>query len=211
MIIVNKMSFGYSNYSYTLKLPMPGKYNDLTYKPNFHKGRVWESKPKRGEVLVFTGQKDVRVDFIKRLIGMPGDTIQMRGGYLYINGKICPLKQLSDYRYTNHRTGRTSMYKQYEETLPNGLKHKILKRLPLGQGMLDNTPEFKVPEGHYFMMGDNRDDSNDSRAQDVIEYVPFENIIGPASLIFFSSDARWYEVHKWLFGLRLNRFFKVIN
>jgi len=150
------------------------------------------------------------LDYIKRLIGLPGDRVQVKEGILYINDKSVTLERVEDY-HTVDKEGRLLVVPQYIETLPNGVKHRILKSAPFGQGRLDNTPVFTVPEGHYFMMGDNRDNSSDSRVMEMVGYVPFENLIGRAEILFFSTEAKWYEFWNWFFALRYNRLFGIIN
>ncbi|MEZ0259729.1 MAG: signal peptidase I [Alphaproteobacteria bacterium] len=169
-LFVEKYSYGYSKYSFPLDAaPI--------------KGRMAESMPKRGDVAVFRKPSNTDIDYIKRIIGLPGDTIQMKEGRLYINGKIVP----RDLVGTSPGMAEDSsfMVTEYTETLPNGVKHKIFEKSDDAQ--LDDTEEFTVPEGHYFAMGDNRDSSLDSRTQEV-RYVPAENLIGRASFLFFSTE-----------------------
>jgi signal peptidase I len=129
-------------------------------------------------------------------------------GVLHINGVPVQLERIADYLLVDPRhPGEVKVMPQYMETLPNGVKHRILKDKPFGEGRLDNTPEFIVPAGHFFMMGDNRDHSSDSRDMHPIGYVPAERLIGPAQVLWFSTEAKWYEPQRWLSGLRLSRFF----
>jgi len=194
--VASKFSYGYSPYS----LPW--------YHPKIFSGRIFENDPTRGQVLAFNGAPDSTDDFIKRCIGLPGDRIQMRKGILYINGEPVKLERTGDYLMSDPRKpGEVKIIPQYIETLPNGVSYKILKDRPFGEGDFDETPEFVVPVGHFFMMGDNRDHSWDSRAQRPIGFVSAEKLIGPAQLLWFSTEAKWYEPHRWLSGLRLNRFF----
>lgn len=169
-LFVEKYSYGYSKYSFPLDAaPI--------------KGRVAESMPKRGDVAVFRKPSNTDIDYIKRIIGLPGDTIQMKEGRLYINGKIVQ----RDLVGTEPGMAEDSsfMVSKYTETLPNGVKHSIYEKSDDAQ--LDNTEEFTVPEGKYFAMGDNRDSSLDSRTEEV-RFVPAENLIGRASFLFFSTE-----------------------
>jgi signal peptidase I len=132
---------------------------------------------------------------------MPGDRIQMKEGVLYINDKPVPKVKVED--YIEDTGGFQHHVPQYRETLPNGVSYNVLDRDP--EGALDTTQVFVVPEGHYFMMGDNRDNSADSRAD--VGYVPFENFVGKAEIIFFSTDgsARIWEFWKWPLAIRYGR------
>ena len=172
--------------------------NKLSYK--FH-------DVNRGDVIVFKFPQDNSTDFIKRLIGMPGDTIQMKQGVLFINGKVVPKKRVADYIETVD--GYEHHVPQYEETLPEGKTYRVLDRDP--DGALDTTEEFHVPAGHYFMMGDNRDNSDDSRA--AVGYVPAENLEGKAEIRFFSTDgsAKVWEVWKWPFAIRYSRILTMVK
>ena len=160
------------------------------------------SDPKRGDIVVFKFPPDNSTDYIKRLIGLPGDRIQMKEGVLYINDRRGARRRRST---TMSKTigGEPRNIPRYRETLPNGVSYEVLDRDP--QGNLDNTQVFVVPEGHYFMMGDNRDNSADSRVD--VGYVPFENFVGKAQIIFFSTNgsARIWEVWKWPFAIRYDR------
>ncbi|USO01455.1 MAG: signal peptidase I [Alphaproteobacteria bacterium] len=181
------------------------------------KGRFFNKPPTRGEVVVFRVAKDDDADYIKRLVGLPGDAIQMIGGVLHINGKSVDLKRLPDYRYRDE-TGVTSVVAQFEETLPNGVKHRILKHEPFGRGYYDNTDVFYVPEGHYFMMGDNRDRSKDSRHMGVVGFVSEEALIGKPEFMFYSKKVfgkppffGWFMPWTWFQGVRPERFFQRIK
>jgi len=196
-LFVSKYTYGYSRHSFP-------------FGPPIFSGRIMENAPKQGEVAVFFNPKHDNLDYIKRVIGLPGDRIQVKEGILYINDKPVTLERVEDY-HTVDKEGRLLVIPQYVETLPNGVKHRILKSAPFGQGRLDNTEIFTVPAGHYFMMGDNRDNSSDSRVMEMVGYVPFENFIGRAEVLFFSTEAKWYEPWNWFFALRYNRLLSVIN
>jgi len=200
-LFVSKTAYGYSRYS----IPF-GAYI------NYFSGRIWGGEPKLGEVAVFRSTVDTDTDFIKRVIGLPGDRVQMKAGILHINDVPCPVEPHGEY-ITVDDDKKVFKSPQYIETLPNGLKHLIIKKEDFGQSTYDNTPVYVVPQGHYFMMGDNRDGSNDSRAQGVVGYIPYENLVGRASFIFFSTGghiALW-EVWKWPFTAHYSRIFKGIH
>jgi signal peptidase I len=164
--------------------------------------------PQRGDVAVFKLPTDPSVDYIKRIVGLPGDRIQMRHGNLYINDQLVPRRAIDDFVY--EEGGSMIVIHQYIESLPRApgepaLEHPIIK---VGNnGPLDNTPVYEVPQGHYFAMGDNRDNSQDSRVLSAVGYVPSENLVGKAQILFFSTDgsARWWEIWKWPFGIRYRR------
>ncbi len=193
-LFVSKFSYGYSRYSFPLGLPL-------------FTGRFWLGDgPRRGDVVVFRPPFNPRVDFIKRIIGLPGDHIQVKDGIVYINDKPLPRKEMdawTDDESPNH----AKAIPRFVETLPEGKEIIILKEREGGEA--NNTPVYEVPAGKYFMMGDNRDNSRDSRYQSEIGFVPLENIVGRADLIFFSveGNARLWEIWKWIPGMRLDRFF----
>ena len=197
-LFVEKYAYGYSRYTFPFGgWPLGDRME----------GRFMGSEPKRGDVIVFKFPQDNSTDFIKRLVGMPGDKIQMINSRLYINDKIVPRKRVDD--YVEMVDGRENRVPQYEETLPEGRTYLTLDRDP--DSPLDNTPAFRVPAGHYFMMGDNRDNSDDSRQ--AVGYVPFENLEGKAMIRFFSTDgsARLWEVWKWPFSIRYSRLLRWVN
>ena len=196
-LFVSKFSYGYSKYS-------------LPFSPNLFEGRIWASEPKRGDVAVFKLPRDNETDYIKRVIGLPGDEIQVVSGVLHINGKGVNRKRIDDF-IMKDAFGNVRRVARYEETLPNGVKYPVLDLVPNGVG--DNTSLYKVPEGHYFMMGDNRDNSTDSRVASAVGYVPFENFVGRAEIIFFSNggDAPFYEVWRWPGSIRWGRFFQLVD
>jgi len=195
-LFVSKYSYGYSHYS-------------LPFSPNLFAGRIWSAEPKRGDVAVFKNPHNGE-DWIKRVIGLPGDTVQMIDGVLYVNGKVVPKVRVDDY-YGEDRYGVVRPIARFEETLPNGVKYLVLDETPSGQ--LDNTGIYKVPAGHYFMMGDNRDNSTDSRVPWTLGPVPLENFVGRADWLFFSIDdhARWWRFWSWPFEIRWSRLFSSIH
>ncbi len=203
--VASKFSYGYSPYS----LPW--------YHPEIFSGRIFGKDPTRGQVLAFNGPANdgrpgATDDYIKRCVGLPGDRIQVRQGLLHINGEPVTLERMGDYLMVDPRKpGEVRVIPQYRETLPNGVDYSILKDYAFGAGPLDNTQEFIVPSGHFFMMGDNRDHSSDSRAMNPVGFVPSEKLIGPAQLLWFSTEAKWYEPQRWLSGLRFSRFFKWVR
>lgn len=145
------------------------------------------TEPKLGDVAAFRSEVEPRTNFIRRVVGLPGDRLQMKEGILYINDVPCPLEPHGEFQ-TVDDDGTVLKAPQYLETFPNGLKHLILKKEPFGKGPYDNTPVFTVPSGHYFVMGDNRDASNDSRVQGLIGYIPLKNFVGQASIVYFSVE-----------------------
>lgn len=196
-LFVSKFSYGYSKYSFP-------------FSPNIFEGRVWSSEPKRGDVAVFKLPRDNETDYIKRVIGLPGDEIQMVSGVLHINGKGVNRKRVDDFIMRDD-FGNVRRVARYEETLPNGIKYPVLDLVPNGRG--DNTSVYKVPNGHYFMMGDNRDNSTDSRVSSAVGYVPFENFIGRAEIIFFSTggESPFWEFWRWPGSIRWGRFFQLVD
>jgi signal peptidase I len=196
-LFVSKYSYGYSQYSFPMGLaPIPG--------------RIWGDEPERGDVAVFKLPSDNKTDYIKRVIGLPGDTIQVRNGRLYINGEIAPRTYVGEESVTD-RYGVTDTLSKYVETLPNGFEHEIYE--VSDNAPLDNTRVFTVPEGHYFMMGDNRDNSQDSRVTNLVGPVPYVNLVGRAEFIFFSTngEARLWEFWKWPWSIRYDRLLDAIK
>ncbi len=191
-LFVSKYSYGYSRYS-------------IPFAPDLFSGRILGRLPDRGDVAVFKWPRDNQTDYIKRIVGLPGDRIQMKSGQLYINGALVPRRAGGD--YTADEQGSRTVARLFVETLPNGRQHELLKMYD--EGGLNTTPEYKVPEGHVFAMGDNRDNSSDSRVMDSsgVGFVPIENLVGRAEFIFFSVDARapWWEIWEWPFEIRWNR------
>jgi signal peptidase I len=194
-LFVEKFAYGYSRFS------MPFGY----FFPSF--GRILGTGPTRGDVVVFKLPSDESTDYIKRVIGLPGDSIQMIDDRLYINNKVVPRVRVAD--YIEQIDGYEHHVVQYRETLPNAKSYLTLDRYTAGP--FDNTPVFVVPPGHYFMMGDNRDNSDDSRAD--VGYVAAENVVGKAEFIFFSIDesADWWQLWKWPWAVRYKRLFTGID
>jgi signal peptidase I len=208
-IFVSKLSYGYGKYSFNFSLGLGGR-EFISCCPIDFPGRIiFADTPKRGDVAVFKLPTDTNIDYIKRVIGLPGDTIQMRDGVLFINSQPVPKKRIEDYTELADG-GDGPAVSQYEETLPNGVTFRVLDTD--SNGSADNTEEYVVPEGHYFMMGDNRDNSQDSRYLSFVGYVPIENFVGRADIIFFSisPDASLLEVWRWPFVIRWNRLFKTL-
>lgn len=241
-LFVSKMAYGYSKFSF------PGGLVPV-------EGRIWEGAPTRGEVVVFRPPRDPETDFIKRVIGLPGDRVQVREGRLYINDVLVERQRIENYVDPDNPAGEGE--EQYLETLPGGVTHRIVEGAG-DRGNYDNTPTFVVPADHYFMMGDNRDGSNDSRALNgnadfmvgvdpndgvakqqaqlayetqcsidasntidesrtkclgVVGFVPKDNLIGPAKILFWSygSSFRWYNPITWVTALRFDRLLNVIE
>lgn len=194
-LFVSKYTYGYSRHSFPFSFPK-------------FKGRIWQDLPKRGDVVVFKSPQDDSIDFIKRVTGLPGDTIQVKNGRLYINDELIKRESVGRYIISEY-TPFPQEFKEYIETLPEGKKHRILEHSDNVE-IVDNTPKFVVPEGHYFMMGDNRDNSNDSRKD--IGFVPLDNIEGKARFLFYSHDdtAKWYNPISWITSIRFRRLFNKI-
>ena len=159
---------------------------------------------------VFKLPRDNETDYIKRVIGLPGDRIQMVRGVLHINGQPVKRRRIADFVMRDHY-GNARRAVRYEETLPNKVKYESLDLIGNGPG--DDTKIYRVPEGHYFMMGDNRDNSTDSRVGHAVGYVPLENFVGRAEIIFFSAggDSRFWEVWEWPTSIRWSRFFRLVD
>ena len=196
-LFVSKYSYGYSRHS-------------LPFSPKIYKGRVFKKTPKRGDVIVFKTPADNRTDYIKRLIGLPGDVVQIIDGNLLLNNTLIPKNKLKISLKINcgNEILETDVF---EETLPNGVKYIAVYRR---EGMMKNSDIFVVPKNHYFFMGDNRDCSKDSRFLSSVGYVNFNNLIGKAQLIFFSNDKRnhsFFKFWKWNKSIRTDRLLKKIH
>lgn len=196
-IVVTKWSYGYGRFSFA---PLEGLL------PH---GRLFGSQPQPGDVVVFRPEPEPGRDFIKRVIGMPGDRIQMNNGVLYINGEPVQRESLGERPFENEH-GVIEHIQTYRETLPNGASYITFDR---GSMELDSTRVFEVPEGHYFMMGDDRDNSADSRVPSVVGFVPYDNLVGPAQFVVVSFDNTTSIFRPWtLFtGFRGNRFLKPVE
>jgi signal peptidase I len=197
-LFVSKYSYGYSRHSFPFSaVPLSG--------------RVFGAEPKRGDVAVFKLPKDNATDYIKRVIGLPGDRIQVLQGVLHINGTPVKEEKIGE-EPIDLGAGYRGRAVAYWETLPGGTRHQIHK-LNDGRGLFNNTNIFEVPAGHFFMMGDNRDNSTDSRDLQSVGYVPWENFVGRAEIIFFSIDERSsaWQVWNWPWALRVDRLFTKIR
>ena len=196
-LFVSKYSYGYSRHSFP-------------FSPKLYNKRVLAKMPERGDVIVFKTPVDNRTDYIKRLIGLPGDTIQIVDKDLYIN-KVKIKKEKTE-NLTNINCGNEIMDANFfEEILPNGKKYITVYR---NNGTMINTDKFIVPENHYFFMGDNRDCSKDSRFLSSVGYVNEINLVGKARILFFSSDkskGSFFNIFKWNQSIRHDRFLKKIR
>ncbi len=196
-IFTSKFAYGYSRHS-------------MPFSPPLWQGRLWEDKPQRGDVVVFKLPSDGRTDYIKRLIGLPGDEIELRNGVVYLNGKALPRERISDF-VEPQASGQFETIIRYKETLPNGVSYEVLDSDPASGA--DNTPLYIVPDGHYFLMGDNRDNSADSRFLSHVGYVPYENLVGQADIVFFSFDNRyrWWQFWYWPIAIRYGKLLEEVK
>ena len=195
-LFVSKYSYGYSHFS-------------LPFSPPIFSGRIFASQPDRGDVVVFRLPKDTSTDYIKRVIGLPGDKIQMVDGVLHINGQA--IKREASPAFVEAEEGLPAApVRRWKETLPNGVSYHVLDLVE--NGFADNTQVYSVPPGEYFMMGDNRDNSTDSRFSQV-GTVPFENFIGRAKIIFFSvyEGERAWEFWLWHVSVRWSLLFTIVR
>lgn len=196
-LFVSKFSYGYSSRSTMLgMLPI--------------KGRLFGKIPQRGDVAVFKRPQDTSVDYIKRLIGFPGDKIEVKSGILFINGVEMPRLRIGPVMLQDQNGMPLRPATEWRETLPNGKSYVVLEEYD--NAPLDNVGPFLVPDGHYFFIGDNRDNSQDSRSN-ALGYVPADNLVGRAELTFFSlqADAAFWQFWKWPWSIRWSRMFQTIN
>jgi signal peptidase I len=199
-IIVSKFSYGYSRHS-------------IPFSPPLFDGRILGKSPQRGDVVVFKLPRDGHTDYVKRVIGLPGDRIQMKAGLLYLNGVQVKREQLPSIR-EDSGYGFSRDVARFRETLPGG--RSFLTNDFGTDNDLDNTDLFVVPEGHYFMMGDNRDNSSDSRVPPEsggVGYVPAENLVGKAQIILLSWNhgATIFKPWTWVLQARPSRFFNILQ
>ena len=195
-LFVSKFSYGYSRHSFP-------------FSPKIFKGRIFENIPNRGDIIVFKTPYDNRTDYIKRLIGLPGDTVQIINKNLYLNDvKVLKKKVISSIKIICGNEKLDVGY--FEETLPNGIKYLAVYRK---EGTMMNTDKFIIPKNHYFFMGDNRDCSKDSRFLSSVGYVSFDNLVGKAKIVFFSNNktkGSLFKFWKWNKSIRFQRIFKKI-
>ncbi len=190
-LFVSKYAYGFSRYSFPWQIvPISG--------------RVLERSPVRGDIAVFKFPPNPETDYIKRIVGLPGDRIQVRNGLLYIDDEVVPRTSLGEQRVTD-RHGVTHTYEVFRESIPGGREYLIYDATP--NGALDNTDEYIVPEGHYFALGDNRDQSSDSRLLGRVGFIPAENLVGRAEVVFISFDgsAQSWKFWTWPGAIRFSR------
>lgn len=208
-LFVSKYAYGWSRHS-------------LPFSPELFQGRIWGATPERGDIIVFKLPRDGRTDYIKRLVGLPGDRVQVIGGVLHVNGKPVSLVEKGVFTEVKAPQGSEGNMPrcmndpvalngdchnaQFLETLPGGRAHMILNS-DGNTGFADNTAEFTVPPGQYFFMGDNRDNSTDSRFMTHVGFVPAENLIGRAEMVVLSFEGRFWEIWNW----RADRFFRSLR
>ncbi len=205
LLVVSKYTYGYSKHSLPFSLPLIS-------------GRLFASDVERGDVVVFRLPSDESIYYIKRIVGIPGDQIQMIKGELYLNGEKVPTQKLDDYVRTNGG-GKQETFARYQETMPNGRSYEILDRGYSKGSRADDSEVYTVPEGHYFAMGDHRDNSLDSRwkptgpGEGGVGFLPAENIIGEARwiLLSFSNQAERFKFWQWFPTERRERIFTTIK
>ena len=196
-IFVSKMTYGYSKHSFP-------------FSPPIFSNRFFANKPNYGDLVVFKTPADNRTDYIKRLIGLPGDSIQFIEGEIILNDKKIQREKIEK-KYQIRCGIFSPEVSAFRETLPNGVEYIAVYN---NAGTMKNTDKYIVPENHYFLLGDNRDCSKDSRFLSSVGYVSDENLVGNAKMIFFSNDTISGSVFKfwnWKNSLRLNRFFNILK
>lgn len=189
-IFVSKYSYGYSRYSFPFGF-------------DFFEGRIWKTTPKRGDVAVFRLPNNPKINYIKRIIGLPGDKIRVNDGVVFINDE--EVTKIADGIFNDEG----EKIEQFAETLPEGRIVKTIDQIP--DSIADNTGIYEVPQGHYFAMGDNRDNSQDSRFLSHVGYIPEENLVGRAAIIFFSNAKPTWQIWHWPTAIRFKRFLKKIT
>ena len=193
-IFVTKWSYGYSKHSLPFSIPLIPK-------------KIFSNIPNRGDIVVFKTPEDNRTDYIKRVIGLPGDKIRVTNGEIYLNENKILRKKLNDF-IDNDKNAFIKRIRKYQE-YHDDLTFEVLDIMD--DGIADNTKLFLVPEGHFFVMGDNRDNSQDSRFK-TVGFIPIENLVGKARFIFFSlENSRFLEIWKWPNAIRFKRLFKYIK
>ena len=194
-IFVSKYSYGFSKHSLPFSIPLIPK-------------KILSNTPERGDVVVFKTPENNRTDYIKRVIGLPGDKIEIKNGIIFLNESEILRKKLNDFIDTDNNTSnkRVRMYNEY-------FFDREINILDItDNGMADNTQIFNVPENHFFVMGDNRDNSQDSRFISTVGFIPYENLVGKAQFIFFSlENARFLHIWKWPNSIRYERIFQKIQ
>lgn len=194
-LLVSKYSYGYSRYSFPLDL-------------KFIDGRIFAKSPQRGDIIVFKSPKPDNNDiyYIKRLIGIPGDEVQVKNGILYINGTSVPKISYDSGTSKLNQNNIEAESDIFEEILPNGVKYSIISASNKENSEFPNqTPLYKVPHGHYFFMGDNRDNSIDSRFLNDMGFIPQENLIGKAEILYWTKD---FSVWEFITQFNIGRVFK---
>jgi signal peptidase I len=196
-LFVSKFAYGYSRYSFPLGLDL-------------FSGRVLERLPRRGDVAVFKLPSDNKTDYIKRVVGLPGDRLQVKAGVLHVNGVAAELEPVGHFVDDQESQQQPVTMPMYREELPDGRRHLTLDMF--ANGLYDNTRVYEVPPGHVFAMGDNRDNSQDSRAE-TVGFIPLENLVGRAEVLFFSvnGSAHFWEPWKWPWAIRYERLFRPIR
>ena len=198
-LLVSKYSYGYSTYSLPLNIYL-------------FSGRIINTnQPKRGDIAVFKLPRDNKTNYIKRVIGLPGESIQINKGVIFINNKPIKRKLIKTFSTKNSKLYNKGKIYCFLETLPNGISYKILEHN--SNSSWNNTQVYEIPKNHYFMMGDNRDNSIDSRFLSLVGYVPLENFIGKARILFFSinkNDKLW-KFWKWYHQIRWSRIGKILH